>query len=333
MRARLTISLILSLLLAGAFAMPIALAQDNETMRKQFRQLGVPEAEIDRMLKGLDDKLKESGASEAERGAIMSQRQRGVKVHARWSMEVKPHEDEIASACKKHPPHPPLFSCQYRIGGQATIPADVHYLPLPQTETIMRSPKKDQERATAVLGIQPKTVASMLPTYAPVTVEGECTAPGETVYSCNVRSISSLSAKNQVKGDIRGTVAPGAKGVRISFYGALFDGQISGKAVAKTRHSLGELKNDPRLLLKKSETVDTAATIATLQLPINSDVANEDYLTFFKQLFQTGHFRKTYRWPETGYMGGEMGDGQVELEIDVELEGGPAPNELKAAKR
>lgn len=68
---------ILLLLSVGVLCTSVALAQDNETMRKQFRQLGVPEAEIDRMLKGLDDKLKESGASEAERGAIMSQRKRG----------------------------------------------------------------------------------------------------------------------------------------------------------------------------------------------------------------------------------------------------------------
>jgi hypothetical protein len=324
---------ILLLLGAGVLCTSAALAQDNETMRKQFRQLGVPEAEIDRMLKGLDDKLKESGASEAERGAIMSQRKRGVKVHARWSMEVKRHEDEIVYACNKQPPHPPRFSCQYRLGGRATIPADVHYLPLPQTERIMRSSKEDQERATAVLGIRPKIAASMLPAYAPVTVEGECTAPGQTIYSCNVRSVSSLYAKNKVKGDILGTVAPGAKGVRIAFNGSLFDGQISGKAIAKTRHSLDELKNDPKLLLKKGEVVDAAVAIAPLRLPVNSDVANEDYLIFFKQLFQTGHFRKTYRWPEIGYMGGETGDGQVELEIDVELEGGPAPNELKPAKR
>jgi hypothetical protein len=85
----------LLLLSAGVLCTSVALAQDNEAMRKQLRSLGVPEAEIDRMLKGLDDKLKESGASEAERGAIMSQRKRGVKVHARWSMEVKRHEAEI----------------------------------------------------------------------------------------------------------------------------------------------------------------------------------------------------------------------------------------------
>src|SRR3990170_2610874 len=89
---------ILLLLSAGVLCTSVALAQDNETMRKQFRQLGVPEAEIDRMLKGLDDKLKESGASEAERGAIMSQRQRGVKAPARWRRGVKRQEDETASA-------------------------------------------------------------------------------------------------------------------------------------------------------------------------------------------------------------------------------------------
>ncbi len=79
----------------------VAAGQDDEAMRKQLRKLGVPESEIDKTLKQLNEKLEEKGVSEGQRKYVMTLKERPVKIHMKWTAEVRPAVKSVAFRCGK----------------------------------------------------------------------------------------------------------------------------------------------------------------------------------------------------------------------------------------
>lgn len=295
----------------------VAAGQDDEAMRKQLRKLGVPESEIDKTLKQLNEKLEEKGVSEGQRKYVMTLKERPVKIHMKWTAEVRPAVKSVAFRCGKKQGEL-TFSCRYMISGTDVIAAVLKYVSVKDTESVVR------EMGEGSVGITQKTLQIFSGKNTVATVTGECTAVVQERPLCDVRTISNFKTQN-AGGNISGAVKSTPKGARIFFSVGLLQTKISGQAFSEKGAALSELKKDPLKLLGSSEVVDPAVLTHEVGISLDPKMVQEDYAAFFKQLFETGHFRHDYRGVTKVRVNDEEVNAKVDFTMDVELEGGPAP--------
>ncbi len=313
-----------------------ATGQDPEAMRKQLRALGVPEEEIDRTIQQMDEKMKEKGVAQGMRDYIRLLRKRPVKIHVQWQMDVVNDVKSISYRCKGEE-YSSDFICNYRLNGRTTMPRILEYVPLSDTERILR---EEQGLSFGIRENVSLTPFSPQRSDAEVSIVGRCVVPPKESYACDVQEISADHIKVQ-GGTLNGEIKLTDKGVRVFFDGTLGGGEIYGRMVVEEpqasietepREPLGktlrkELGKELKKELLEPEDLPKAGSLLIDQVGAGVDQAmvQADYTDFFTQLMKTGHFRRNYKWKVPSF----AGNARAEAQIDVELVGGPAPNELK----
>ncbi len=309
-------------------------------MRAQLRAAGTPEAEIDQAIKQVDEKMKAEGVPQAQRDYVMLQRRRPVNVHLQWQMDVQAQNARVTYPCDGRD-FSGDFVCRYRVEGRVTVPGTLDYVPLSETERILREMGEIPALGPKGLGLLPS------PSQEAVSVSGECRALGRPQNYCGVSTLPFSRAEGGRGSQLTGIAKMTDHGSTIEFSGTLFDASLFGVRPPEENGSVPQnpksLKGAIGKMLKKEvegnvlgapDSPDDSVPVSQVRSGIDPEAARADYRAFLRQLFETGHSRHRFRWSEpVEDTGGESRNALVQAEFDVELKGGPAPEELKPPAR
>ncbi len=284
-------------------ATPADEGTDKETMRKHLLKMGVPPDQVDQILQQLCDKLKQSGLDQETADSMMLQRQREVIIDVRWRVESHPFWTDVTYPCERGTKRTTIdrFVCRYRAEGRATGNETFEYLPFSETERIVKGSDLglDQIRIRRKLGLlRPRGDSA-------ARVEGECKAQERPSYPCDVSRLAVDQLGDAPVADVGADLTRQDKALVLAFRGAL----------------TGKARGTP---FNQDQPVD----VVGLNVPFKEGVVQANYAEFFRSLMQTGHFRRTYRWTQQKGDAPEDTGAEVELDLDVALKDGPAPQEL-----